>query len=221
MRLRIGAILLFVVIHKIVFGSVFLFEIKRGEERAHVRWQTQFVKDGSIELASTNDLEKVTHQLVCDAEYNTIQWRFEKQQQNTKYSVLIENEMLIFNGVIKGEKVDKKSSSEGLLWFQFHALSLPKYLNSEFDKLNFISIRPDDGKIFRLTAIYRGIEEINVKGETVQAIQVDVHLAGLLSKFGHVTYWFRTNDHVFVKFQGAKGFAGNSLVTYELIEMDG
>ncbi len=217
---RIASVALFFIFLPPVFSDVFLFEVKKGDDQALVEWRTRRYADGRIELTSRNALENVSHHLLCDAAYNTLRWSFRKQSQNTDYTVTRKGDVLYYEGVIKGESVKREERCEGLKWYQFHALSLPQYLDSDFDDIKFISIRPDDGKLFQLSAKSGGRETIKVNGESVQAIRVDVYLCGLLSRFGHVSYWFRVQDGIFVKYEGITGFPGSTPVTYELLETE-
>ena len=205
----------------VVFGSVFLFEISQGDEKAYVRWHTAAREDGLFTLASVNELEKVKHHLISDAGYNTLEWSFEKVFENTNYTVKSKDGQLLFCGVVNGKLVDKSFDCGEKSWFQFHALSLPRYINAEHSKVNFVSVRPDDAKVFELKAEYKGIESVLVKGDSVKTMRIDVSLQGLLSRFGNVTYWFRIDDGVFVKFRGMSGLPGSTPVIYELIKMEG
>lgn len=217
---RMAVIVLILMMVQPVISNVFVFNVERGSDKNIVQWNIVHKDNGAVELVSLNKLERASHHLVCDSTLNTLEWRFQKQQQKTDYTVRVEGKALVIKGSIDGKPIHKKVEREGLPWYQFHAISLPPHLDSNFVELKFISIRPDDGKVFKLTAQNGGMEKIIVNGETVMAIRIDVHVAGLLSNFGHVSYWFRSTDHIFLKYKGISGFPGTRPVTYELIKAE-
>jgi len=77
MRLYLCMFLVITFTFNPVFSSVFLFEIKQGDNSAFVKWKTEASENGILKLDSINELEKVTHNLVCDTGYNTLRWSFE------------------------------------------------------------------------------------------------------------------------------------------------
>jgi len=217
---RIAIVVLLFLMLRPVFSNVFLYKIKKGKKQDFVQWNIVHKENGAIELTSLNKMDGASHYLVCDSCLHTIEWQFTKHLQKTEYKVRQEGKTLVLDGSINGKEIHKKYDCEGLNWYQFHAISLPQYLDSNFVDINFVSIRPDDGKLFKLTARNAGAEEIIINGEKTSAIEVDIYVRGMLSNIGHVSYWFRSSDHVFIKYKGISGFPGIPAVTYELIKTE-
>ncbi len=199
-------------------NSVYWYEITKGEQKERVEWRKQMYCDNKIVFESTNYLENVSHVMLCHPNLETQSWKFYNNSENIEYSVTREGDSLIYSGVMEGEPVEKIVLADNLPWYQIHGISFPQLLEKGFDKEKFISIRPEDGKLFTLIAERKQVEAVHVNGVSVDAIRVEVRLAGLLGSLGKVNYWFRESDFVFVKYEGITGFSGKDAVVYQLQE---
>lgn len=199
-------------------SAVFRYDITKGEKRGRVEWRTTNTPEEAVELSAFNSAENVRHRAVNDRHMQTVEWTFSNPDARTNYQVKRIGNRLLINGMIKGQSVDDSVQVEDLPWYQFHGLSFPRLLANGEREINFISIRPDNGRVVELQAAAQGLEEITIKGQSVQALRVDVRIRGVLASLGKVSYWFRASDYLFVRFQGASPFGGGQAVVYELAE---
>jgi hypothetical protein len=198
--------------------ALFTYDISSGEKKDHVEWTKTTNADRTIEFTSLNHFENVSHRMVCDENLQTITWSYVNQKSRTNYQITRQKNKLVFQGELNGECIEKTIDVPDLPWFQIHGISFPEFLKSGASTLDFLSVKPESGKIVELQATRQNIEEILVKEQIVKAVRIDVRLKGMLSHLGKASYWFRIRDFVFVRYEGTSASGGFNSVVYELDE---
>ena len=199
-----------------VQSAVFSYDITKGDKRGRVEWQTTKTPEQTVELYAFNSAENVRHRAVNDRRMQTVEWTFSNPNDRTNYHVKRIGSRLLIQGMIKGQTIDASVPVNDLPWYQFHGLSFPRLLANGEGEIDFFSVRPDNGRVVELRATAQGVEEIIVKGQALQALRVDVRVRGVLAHLGKVSYWFRTSDYLFVRFQGVSPFGSGQAMVYEL-----
>jgi hypothetical protein len=202
-----------------LFSHVFRYDITKGDVKKIVEWKIVRNDNDYIEFCSENEMENVSHRMTLAPDLSTLSWSFVSHVEDIHYTVKRIGDTVVYSGELGEETLDKSEYVGELPWHQIHGCSFPEFLKSGKQKIEFFSIRPEDGKLFNLVAERKGTENIKVNGETCRAIRVHVHLPGLLSYMGGVNYWFRQDDLVFVKYHGMSGFPGSAPIIYELAEI--
>ncbi|MBN1482795.1 hypothetical protein EH223_12635 [candidate division KSB1 bacterium] len=202
-----------------LYSYIFRYDVIKGDKRRHVEWRILKKENDMIEFMSRNYMEDVSHRMELSPDLSTLSWSFLNPRQKIDYRVNRAEGELIFAGKIGDETMSKKARVSDLPWYQIHGYSLPEFLKNGQKEIEFFSVRPEDGKVFKLVAERKDVETVFVQEKPCRAIRVDVRLSGLLAHLGHVTYWFREHDLVFVKYQGMSGFPGSDPVVYELCEI--
>ena len=122
---------------------------------------------------------------------------------------------------MNGKAIDGTKQIDGLPWYQTVTFSLrPMVMSKEQDSVSFWTLRPDTLALVKLRAIKETEEQIQVNNSTVKAQRVRVTPDNeLLSFFWQGNYWFRSQDGVFVKFEGINGPPGTPKTVIELVQV--
>ena len=219
LRILARATLALILFFDPLFCNVFRYDITKGDVTKIVEWKIVETEYDRLQFRSQNEMENVSHSMTLAPDLATISWSFISHIENIQYTVKRIDDKIVYSGQIGDETLDKTEHVGDLPWHQIHGCSFPEFLKSGKQKIDFFSIRPEDGKLFKLVAQRKATEMIEVNGETCRAIRVHVHLPGLLSHMGGVNYWFREDDLVFVKYRGTSGFPGSDPIIYELAEI--
>ena len=171
-----------------------------------------------IRVTSQNETKKIYHEMICDTNFCTIQWTFKDINKNTEINAQAVDSLIHVGGMLEGKELNKCYKAEGVPWIQFQGLAFAKFINRQDMDLKCLIIRTSDAKMFTLRAEKKDLQNIKVNGNQVEAFRIAVSLDGFLSILGHVNFWFRQPDHIFVKYQGISGLSRKQPTVYELVE---
>ena len=130
----------------------------------------------------------------------------------------LKNDAIVLKGVYKKKQYEKTYPTKGKSWGQFIYFFLSTFLKSNEEKTTFLMIKRDKVEFHTLTAKVEKNEEIDVSGETYNAIRVKVSLSGILSIFWKAYYWFDAETKEFLKFESVMGGPGTPLTIIEVIK---
>ncbi|MBN2010128.1 hypothetical protein JW960_12355 [candidate division KSB1 bacterium] len=218
--MRIYAMLLVLLISSASHAEIMCYRLEQGDEISMLEWHENQITANNIEIKSINKTSDITHNLMCDSTYDCRSWTYHNAELNINLEFEKQQNRIICQGIFEGNTVYKEFDTVGYKWLQFHGFALESFLKSSEDEIEFISILPDKMKLYKLRARKQQTETIDVDGQTMRAICVNVSLTGFMSRLGHVSYWFRDTDHRFVKFETQVKVPGYPKSTYQLIHSE-
>ena len=145
---------------------------------------------------------------ILDASLATREWQLQDQQEGTAIRVSRTGNLLRISGRFHGKPIDQRKEIDPAPWFQTLSLSLRAFLRSGQKATGFWMLRPDTLQSYKLQAVKKGTEEIEVQGERIPADKVEIHLTGFGALFWKARYWFRSGDQLFVRYAGPSGPPG-------------
>jgi hypothetical protein len=120
--------------------------------------------------------------------------------------------------VLSEEKKEKKSLAiDGAPWYESMEVGLGCFAMSGVQREDFWVVDVDRRKATKMSAKRAGTETIDCSGSRVSAVRVLVTAAGVPALFYSVTYWFRQNDGLYLRFEGVRGGPGTpkTIVIYK------
>ena len=154
------------------------------------------------------------------ADLATLAWTFSDPGRQMELDARLQGEDILFSGMARGKKVDKKFAAAGAPWNQLFQMGLVPFVLAADKSCQFRAIGtqgPGELKIGKFTATRRGEEKIFLAGKEIAAVQLRITLSGLLSLFWHGDYWYRHGDGRFLRYRG-KNRSGGPVAVSELIQ---
>lgn len=124
---------------------------------------------------------------------------------------------LILRGTRDGQPYSEEHTLDAAPWYQALSYSLRVWLESAADSTEFWTLRPDTLEAVKLSARRIGVEPLQTRAGTVEAVHVQVRARGMLAPFWKADYWFRADNHLFVKYQAVNGLPGSPETVIELL----
>jgi hypothetical protein len=199
-------------------GAEYVYRIIAHDGTVQVQWHQERLEHNLIRVTSRNFEKKTYHEMLCDTNFCTLQWTYKDVNKNTDLKAQSADSVICVSGMIEGKEVNKSYKTEGVPWIQFQGLALGKIIDLPDKEVKCLIVRNSDAKLFKLRAEKKELQNIEVNGGSVEAFRVAVSLDGFLSMLGHVNFWFRQPDHIFVKYQGINGLSRKQPTVYELVE---
>lgn len=193
----------------------YFYERTFGAETTTMSWQRL---DGTPEQIRTEIRDEID-QTEMDSNFATKIWKVEDQQQQTDLQIQRKRDRLHLTGRFKGEQIDSWEEIDTAPWFQTMSISFRPFLNSRKKSIKFWIVRPDTLGIHKLRAVKRGVEELTIEGQTIQAEKLELRLAGLGAPFWKANYWFRRSDHLFLRYVGPGGLPGTPKIVVEIKDL--
>ncbi len=178
------------------------YEIRNGDKVEQVEWVIFYLSDGQIEIHSTNFNDGTVQTVLCDSQYVTSYWKYNDPLKDSAFEVTAYDDRLHLRGKIKSKYEDKWLDSDTMPWIQFQGLAMEHFVENGKPIMKFVSIKADNGKLYRLKARQREVNKIAVGDEQMLARRVEVRLSGWRSRFGSVNYWIDEISGQFVRFEG-------------------
>ncbi|MBU2646648.1 hypothetical protein KKI24_18210 [bacterium] len=175
---------------------------KTGDTVSHFIWEIQGEKPVTI---LSNEKNR-TYRTISLDDGRTMAWEFEGDAGQIQ-TVRHDNTLQI-NGNLDGKTVAKTENLDDAPWFQALSYSLRALLQGNADSTDFWIVRPDDLSVHKMNAVRNGRETLVISGNRIETVRVKVRLAGAMSLFWHVQYWFRSGDLLLVKYEGVHGPPG-------------
>ncbi|MCJ7812365.1 hypothetical protein MUP95_03475, partial [bacterium] len=158
--------------------------------------------------------ENEINEYECHQDYDLITWKYSNSTNSTKIEGKNESNILVFSGKLKGEVINKRVEIDSDPWYQDIMVPLSYVSKTEKEEIAFWLVNADDLKAYKMIATREGIEQIIVNDASVQSINYHISVSGFPSFIWKLETWFRENDSVFVKFDGAISgpFASKTLI---------
>jgi hypothetical protein len=166
-------------------------------------------------LFRSNDEKDLTR---TDGSFATLEWEMEKTGEDTFLHARRQADTIIIEGKLKGAQIRKELSIDEAPWYQATSWSLRPFILSADHAVRFWTIREDNLRAYKIKAVKKSSQTLNLGTGKVAAIQVELRLTGLLAPFWKCAYWFRSGDGVFMRFEGPSGPPGSP---YTVIEYRG
>jgi hypothetical protein len=182
------------------------------EIRQRIEWRLEKAQDYILTSTSTEEVS------VCriDPSFDTHQWQVRRLDQDTQMTAQRVDREIHVSGRLEGASIERTLKIDDDPWYQAGSISLRAFVQSTRDKTRFWILRPGKFTAHKLQATRRGIESLEVGGQAVSAHKIDVCLTGWKAPFWSATYWFRAEDGVFLRYQGASGPPGSPETIVEL-----
>lgn len=140
-----------------------------------------------------------TELYILDKEWATVQWEVNDPVEQIQYSATRSGNKLYMDGKIKDKNTKKEIPIDSDPFYFNPKLGLRFFVESGKQSATFWAMRHDNMDVFKMKAVNKGIEIINVNGKKVEAVRVDWSAFSGFSKYFNRTYWFRRSDNVYVK----------------------
>jgi hypothetical protein len=171
-----------------------------GGEKTEFRW-TLYRDADEWRLESRSGDE--THVVFCQPDGTTRQWTLERE--GTRVVAMREGHTLRLEGTVDGKPCQRKISLGDEPWLQALSLALGAQAANGVTEQVFWMIRPDNLQAVKLKAANEGKETITLDEGAVEAQRVRVGSPSRTAGLWYSHYWFRTDDHVFVRYEGVFG----------------
>ncbi len=151
---------------------------------------------------------------LCDETGNTREWRFHDDISDV--NATRNGNIIRLVGTRNGQTIRQTTEIDESPWFQPLSYSLGRFSQSRLDSVVFWTIRPDTFDIVKLRARNKGDESIMTDTGYCLTHKISISIAGLLSHFWQAHYWFRQEDGLFIRYEGANGLPGTPTTTIQL-----
>jgi hypothetical protein len=172
-----------------------------GQEASEFLWTLKMGREIRLTAESSEDC----HLTLMDSSLATRQWSLVNPGAATEITVRREKDVLLLSGQFEGKAVKRVIEIDSAPWYQALSLSLRTLRDPEMGSLEFWTLRPDNLEVHKLRAVRKGVEMLEVEGEQVAALRLEVRLTGLKAMFWHASYWLRESDGVFLRYRGPSG----------------
>jgi len=144
-------------------------------------------------------LDSGQEEYILDKEFNTNWFRCTQKDQNTEYIGERRENLLLLEGMFKGEKIKKEISLERKPFYFNPKIGLMHFVQSGKKSQEFWTLKKDDLSGYLMAAERKGLEEISLGDRKVKAVKVEWAPVGFGSFFFKRTYWFREKDGAYLK----------------------
>jgi hypothetical protein len=207
------ALLLFLILtHTVSFSAQeqYTYTEITGNRKDSFLWR--LFQDGDrIEIESAGEKEKLIN--ICDRRGMTREWMVISPEKNLR--VKREGNTLLFSGFQKGIKVDKTVLIDDTPWFQPLSYSLRQFIDLPQDRIEFWHIRTDNLDPVKLAAVKIGLSFGDVCVGQMGYL-VKIRPLGVFAPFWQASFWFRSSDKVFCRYEGRHGAWGVPLTVISL-----
>lgn len=186
-----------------------------GERQDSFAWRLS--RTGArVEIESTGERERIV--TACDGSGATREWKIVAAGQDL--TVTREGNTLVFKGVMQGNTVAKTVSIDDTPWFQALSYSLRQFIASPEETTEFWHIRSDTLEPVKLSAAKIGLSTEDVCAGH-KGFLVEIRPVGVCSPFWQASFWFRSGDHIFCRYESRHGGWGTPLTVISLEGQEG
>lgn len=149
---------------------------------------------------------------VLGPDLETIRYESKDTESESNFILTQSDNILSISGKLDGEEMNKSEKLDNPPFYHDPRFCLMQFALSGNDEMRFLVVNPDDQKIYEMKAERKSVEEIEVNGKQVNAVEVYWGLPGIGFIAFNQTYWYRKSDGIFLKQN--KPFSGKK---FELI----
>lgn len=148
-------------------------------------------------------------------EGNTIRWQHTDARVGDDFNVVRKGDQISITGTYQGKPIDKIVEIDESIWVNKVDHALSNWVRSDKDEIEFWILKlSSDLDPLKIHAKKVGEETLKLDGKTFQTTKVKLTLCGLfLSHLWSSYYWYRKEDGLFLKFEGAMGMPGTPMTT--------
>lgn len=154
---------------------------------------------------------------LIDESLSTVSWRYSKPSTDCEIMAKREGGAIHINGTFNGKDLRKECRIDDTPWCQATSFALSSLMESDSEETTFWTIWTERLSLYKVNAKKCGIEQITVQNKDVSAQKIEIRPSGFLSLLWKGAYWFRTTDHVFVKYESSTGLPGSKKTVITLI----
>lgn len=192
--------------------TAWLYQENTGWQVKKFQWQHASFADREVITVHEENGVFVNH---CDRTGRTLSWQF-RQGESTDIEAVRRGNELKITGTMEGRRIDSTHTLDERPWYQPLSFSLRFFLAAGVSETSFWTIRSDTLDVVTMQAKRQGADEVEIAGQSVPALKVEIRRAGLFSSLWHGTFWFREADGLFVRYQGVHGPPGTSETVVQL-----
>jgi hypothetical protein len=149
---------------------------------------------------------EINDEFIVDRDLSLISWRRVCSEDDTDYTSVREGDVLVVQGKINGEAIDKEIELGRKALHIYPKYTLSKFALSGTPKMKLWTMRRDEMKKLPMQAVNKGVKTIVVNGKEVEAIKVYYSITGKLrEKYFNHNYYFRKSDGMFIKKEESNG----------------
>jgi hypothetical protein len=185
-----------------------------GSDNHEIQWILE--PQNQLRRLTTVRLDETSVSL-NDGFLSTASWTFSKPSTDCDIMAKREGNFIHVSGIFHGEDLQKKIKIDDTPWCQATSLALSSIIRSDCDEVVFWTIWTEHLSPHKVNARKCGIERITIQGKEVEAQKIEIRPKGLFSILWKGIYWFRTTDHLFLKYEGATGLPGSAKTTITLV----
>ena len=193
--------------------AIFSYTVQAGENfycyeytKAEERWEIGFImtkRDDRIEIKICDEIKDEV--FYYDNTFSTMLHHIVNEKEKTNLRKTRNNNQIIIEGVVKGEVIQKIIKIDERPWYQNFEICLAEFARSDLLKKEFWVINEEDFSAYTMTARKKGVENIEIHGQAIEAQKVELRLSGFLSMFWKAECWYRCSDGIFLKYRGTSG----------------
>ncbi|MDJ0785130.1 MAG: hypothetical protein QNJ22_24400 [Desulfosarcinaceae bacterium] len=183
------------------------------DKRLEIGWRLEREKMHIL----TSTMADETSVCRIDDRFDTHQWQIQRWDQDTRLTAKRVAGEIHLTGTHKGLKVERTLKIDADPWYQAGSLSLRGFAQSRAAETRFWILRPGKYTAHKLIASRKGMDTLEIDGKPVHAHKIRVCLAGWKAPFWSATYWFREEDGLFLRYQGASGPPGSPETVVEWV----
>lgn len=182
--------------------EVYRYQETTGKKVVQSEWKLK----KSEYLVITSTQPGLVYTNICRANGETIRWKV--QGNEISIQAYRFEEQLIIQGTKKGQKINVGRRIDSKPWFQPLSYSLRPFVKSDDREVTFWMINPDDLSVHKLKAEKVDPEKIEINGQKIETMPIEIRLSGMLSLFWSATYWFKIPEPLFVRYESVHGPPG-------------
>lgn len=184
--------------HSKIPEGVYRYQKMSGEEKGDFLWTLRYYPEFAEIIVHDQETTMINR---CEGDGKTLYWEVQDGSGGTTIARRSGNSLTV-------QMQNSESSQEQTYqldqrpWFQPFSYSLRPFLISEAQSISFWTIRQDKMKPVVLEATKQSFETLLLQGSEIEAIKVEVRLTGFFAPFWRGTYWYRSSDGLFLKYEG-------------------
>ncbi len=203
-----------------LFAEQYHYSEKTAADQAELVYKFQTNTElGLCGFTVYSPITKQTHQIDMDKNFATLKWINTKADGSVD-TYTRDGNKLTAEVVRNGKKVKVTRTIDEMPWYASMEFGLGQFFRGGKNSVQFWNIHPETLKAHRMTAEIIAREKIDVNGTSTPVMKVRVTINGIPALFFNFLYWFREEDGLFVRFEGAKGPPGTPKTTMTFVKID-
>jgi hypothetical protein len=164
-------------------------------------------EEGVSTITCSDDYYLITNEVKVKKGSGVFEWTFKDPKNASDVKGLREGNVIKLAGKYKDRDFVKEHYIDDRPWHQVFTWDLGDFFASDEKRIEFWAVRPENLESAGVLVAYKDKEEkVDVGGSEVEAVNVKVTLAGLLSIFWTGDYWYRKSDNLYIRAKPSADF---------------